>query len=685
MMIGGRCRVAASKTMGGSMDGSWNRAVRGPQVLPLINEDAATIRVEAGPGTGKTFGLVRRVERILHPDGIGAEGSEVLVVAFNRVIAKQLSLEIGTRLKTFAHNGDPAIRTIHSLCLQVIGEDLRLLLPHEREAMVYDVLCEFPRLRKHYKRAKKAEQALRDHEARHAEHLELWKAARRWLDRHKAFLVGDLPGLFLDRLQGGDFPDQAYQFVIVDEFQDLTAGEQQLMFRLRAEGGQLVALGDPRQSIYTFRGNDREGLAKLEELDFAAGGDGTVLDVPMTECQRCPSDVVKAANRLMALSDAAAMVPVSKTVANLHVVTWPDPHVEAEGMARAILANLQANPDDRHLVMVTRRKFGYWLRDRIANADPAVRVDLSFSESLLETWAVREAFIFFCLIVDPDAPTWRAWFAYKNSGTGDKFLAPRRNADAYLKFLASQKDVISDAAVKALASEGRTKTRGEGGGALWDRASRFEALLANAEDYDIDNPAAFLAALFDDTDWVTDEYHDAETARLDLQLLLAKASALLTDAEGTKKLKGAAGIDRLRAVANRLRYQIATREPFEAGEAAQIQVATLWGAKGVTAEHVYLIGACDEAIPGEMKDEYPGTEVDFLDEQRRLFYVSITRSKKTLVISRATGALTAEAMKMGLAIMPGFARVNLQMSRFLREILTQLPNAVAGGKWSGCC
>ena len=142
------------------------------------------------------------------------------------------------------------IRTIHALCVQVIGEELRLLLPHEREAMIYDLLHAFPILKNKYKRAKKAEQALRDHEARHADHIQLWQAARRWLERHKAHLVGDVPGLLLDRLAGGDFPDQSYGYVVVDEFQDLTPGEQELMFRLRSSGGQLVALGDPRRSIY---------------------------------------------------------------------------------------------------------------------------------------------------------------------------------------------------------------------------------------------------------------------------------------------------------------------------------------------------------------------------------------------------------------------------------------------------
>ena len=214
----------------------------------------------------------------------------------------------------------------------------------------------------------KTQQALRDHEAGHVEHLLLWQAVRHWLVRHKANLVSDLPPLLLDRLKGGDFPEQSYDYVIVDEFQDLTKGEQELMFRLRRPGGQLVALGDPRQSIYKFRGNDPQGLANLEEL---VGDGGSVTDVAITECQRCPKPIVVAANRLMALSGVEEMVPVSDAAANIHVVTWKTPEAEAEGMAAAIVENIHAHPDERHLAMVTRRQFGYWLRDKMADLDPS--------------------------------------------------------------------------------------------------------------------------------------------------------------------------------------------------------------------------------------------------------------------------------------------------------------------------
>jgi superfamily I DNA/RNA helicase len=102
------------------MSEPWNEGVQGTQVLPLINLDAEAIRVEAGPGTGKTFGLVRRVQRILHPGGLGVSGRDVLVVAFNRVIAKELQTDITARLVSSPHNEEPLVRTVHALCLEVV-------------------------------------------------------------------------------------------------------------------------------------------------------------------------------------------------------------------------------------------------------------------------------------------------------------------------------------------------------------------------------------------------------------------------------------------------------------------------------------------------------------------------------------------------------------------------------------
>lgn len=235
--------------------------------------------------------------------------------------------------------------------------------------------------------------------------------------------------------------------------------------------------------------------------------------------------------------------------------------------------------------MVTRRQFGYALRERIAATDPDLKVELSFSESLLETWTVREAFLFFfCLLVDPDAPTWRAWLGYQNSFTGKAYKAAQRNADAYLKLLADSHDDITDSVIEEIARNDK-KPPGGGGKNLWERAKRFidlrTALSENGED-----AHAFITEIFDADLWVTSETADTETAQLNMRLCFDKAISMLDEIKEAKPKWKA--LQHLAEVARRLRYQIATREPFEPDETASLQVATLWGAKGVTADHVYV-------------------------------------------------------------------------------------------------
>jgi hypothetical protein len=419
-------------------------------------------------------------------------------------------------------------------------------------------------------------------------------------------------------------------------------------------------------------------------LEALVGESNPVTDVPITECQRCPEPIVVAANKLMALSGVDAMVPVSETKANIHVITWKTPEAEAAGMAKAIVDNIHANPEDRHLAMVTRRQFGYWLRDKILEFDSNLRVDLGFSEGLLDSWAAREAFLMFCLLIDPDPPTWRAWLGYKNSKTGKDFTPPKRNADAYLQLLASVNDAITDSVIEALPAEDRDKTRGSGGTIVWDRAKRFLDLRAKF-DWNGEDAPSFVKTVFTAEWWIGDNYdtEKLQGAVSDLRLLQEKSLALLSQEQERNPTD--VPLQHLRRVAERLRHQIATNEPLTTDEQTDLQVTTLWGAKGVTAEHVYLLGICREAIPGERREEYPGTDAEYIEEQRRLFYVSITRPKTTLVLSRALKVKRGLARQLGLKVKStGPFWANLTMSPFLEDILSLLPDAVAGESWCGC-
>lgn len=199
----------------------WNVGVEGDQVLPFINDDFDVFRMQAGAGTGKTFGLRKRVLRILHPAGLNVPHERVLVCAFNRVIARDLEREIREELAPYEGLHLPTIMTVHALCAKLLRrEPLRVLLPHEIDAMLYDVLTAQPVLRETYTHPS-ADRALREHEAQFRDHTALMQAARGWLAEHGALLIGDVPRRAETALRAGDVHDR-FEHVLGDEWQDLT-------------------------------------------------------------------------------------------------------------------------------------------------------------------------------------------------------------------------------------------------------------------------------------------------------------------------------------------------------------------------------------------------------------------------------------------------------------------------------
>ena len=115
------------------------------------------------------------------------------------------------------------------------------------------------------------------------------------------------------------------------------------------------------------------------------------------------------------------------------------------------------------------------------------------------------------------------------------------------------------------------------------------------------------------------------------------------------------------------------------------------GGQGVTAEHVYLLGICGEAIPGErsclssLTVSWHRLPTSVNEHPLASSGISITRPKRTLVLSRALKVKRGPARQTGLKLTSGGPYwANLTMSPFLEDILAVLPDAVAGKSWNGC-
>ena len=84
---------------------------------------------------------------------------------------------------------------------------------------------------------------------------------------------------------GGNFPQ--YPRVMVDEAQDLSPLNHRMLELLcQKESGNLIAVGDPRQAIYQFRGADAQSMENLRRLK------PEWMDLPLTLTFRCPKEIV---------------------------------------------------------------------------------------------------------------------------------------------------------------------------------------------------------------------------------------------------------------------------------------------------------------------------------------------------------------------------------------------------------
>src|SRR5213594_2626319 len=83
----------------------------------IAETDQSPLRVLAGPGTGKTFALMRRVMRLLQ-EGVAPE--QLLVCTFTRTAARDLSRE----LQRMGVTGSDRVRTgtVHGLCFSLLSQ-----------------------------------------------------------------------------------------------------------------------------------------------------------------------------------------------------------------------------------------------------------------------------------------------------------------------------------------------------------------------------------------------------------------------------------------------------------------------------------------------------------------------------------------------------------------------------------
>ncbi|MDO4339744.1 MAG: UvrD-helicase domain-containing protein [Eubacteriales bacterium] len=257
------------------------------------------VAVIAGPGTGKTKTLVSRIRYLLENRKV--KPSEITAVTFTNKAAGEMKERLEALLGGSRSIRQMHIGTFHSLCLDFLkkqGMEFVLADPGQTQEWAEDIIRE-------YGLDLNARQFLGE--------VSLWKTGSR---ENEDFAFKDAVCAYQEILNANmryDFDDllvktlsifrelpelkkqklspleQPFTYLLVDEFQDISPLQYELIKVWNRHGRELFVIGDPDQSIYGFRGSDAHCFERMRE-DFPM-----LRVIPLTENYRCTEKILNSA------------------------------------------------------------------------------------------------------------------------------------------------------------------------------------------------------------------------------------------------------------------------------------------------------------------------------------------------------------------------------------------------------
>ena len=622
-----------------------------PQRAAVLHTEGPLL-VLAGAGSGKTRVIVEKIAHLVQTGRCPAR--RIAAITFTNKSAREMRERVGKRLK-----GDAAqeltVSTFHALGLRIVQIDhaklglrrgFSIFDADDSASQIKDLLPPGSKpdaieaMKQLISRAKNAglspEQAAEA--ARSTREREAAALYARYQQRLAAFNAVDFDDLIRLPVQLLETDDEARMgwrerigYLLVDECQDTNDAQYRLLKAIAGEAGQFTCVGDDDQSIYAWRGANPDNL-------LALGSDYPALKIiKLEQNYRCSNRVLRAANALIANNPHEHPKTLwSEAADGERIRVWEcrDAAHEADKVAAEIqfIAKKHAAPDGTlpwNEVCILFR--GNHQSRALEKALQLLRIPyhLSGGTAFLDRGEVKDALAWLRLLANPDddAAFLRA-VQSPNRGVGAGTLAklgelanqkhlplaraaesmavaqqlPARAANALQGF---------SAIVQGLRADARTLPPAELVRKLNERSGLLAALRATCKD------EAQFQARRRNLDELADWFDGPKTSGPGE---LAAALALLSHAD-----KGDAG--------------------------NQVRLMSMHASKGLEFRFVFIVGVEDGNLPHEAS-----IEEGRIDEERRLFYVGITRAKERLWLSHAK-----EAQRWG-------DKLRLRPSRFLDEL-----------------
>ena len=603
--------------------------------------------VLAGAGSGKTRVIVERICWLIEERGV--DPRRILALTFTNRAAGEMRVRVQERLKS--DRLDSWLGTFHSFGLYMLRREMERLgrpkvftifddndqlslmkrlikeLPEQfvkvspREAMQWN-----SRLKQE---VEKPDFDVEPEDSEEETHRELWQRYHTVLERVSAVDFDDLlvlpAKLFLEHEEVREKYRGWYPYMLIDEYQDTNRAQYIIARELAGEGGDVFAVGDEDQSIYSWRGADIRNILEFEK-DFP---DANIFRLEQN--YRSTKHILAAANGV-----------VSNNVERLGKTLW----TEQDGGDKVKVYIAEDAYDEARYVVDTVMKEGLPLREAAVlyrtNGQARLLEEAFLKKGLhyqvvgalrfYDRKEIKDVLCYLRLLVNPvDDESLRRIINVPARGIGAVTLQKLSDSARArrISLLDALREVEDDTSFGPRVKKAVLALVELVDDLAWEATSKPVAEV--------------LERLLDDTeyrDFV--QKSDEKDFRTRLELLDEFISAC---AEFDKK-EGGTLEEFLQQMS--LMSDVDSLKPDEPA----VALMTCHAAKGLEFDHVFLVGLEEGLLPHSISvDEDEGVE-----EERRLCYVAMTRARKTLTLTAARSRVIYGDRK------------DRELSRFLDEV-----------------
>jgi len=620
-----------------------------------VNHPAGPVLVLAGAGSGKTRVLTQRIARLL---GEGTRPEAVLAFTFTNRAAREMRERIERTV------GDAAARlwmgTFHGTGLRILRREVRNLGPATRhpDFVIYDREDQEKVLDEVLKRLaipaegargpilsrisdaknalvtteEMANAAIAPFERRAAEAYRVYQETLR--DRG-AFdfddLIAEVVWLFRRRPEIAEAYARRFEQVLVDEYQDTNHAQFRLVEALGRGYGNVFVVGDDDQMVFSWRGADLRNV-----LDFESAFPGAAL-IRLEQNYRSTGNILAAANAVIANNrdrKGKTLWSEREEGALLRFVLARDENDEARRIAAFIQGRARRDGGRLADCAVLYRTHAQSRAIETELRHRGMAYELVGGVSFYQRREVKDLLAYLRLAINPADAT--AFWRVLNT--------PRRGLGDALKARIEARLVAG--APHPLAALGqvlsaREITRGA------EAAASFVGLIDELAARAAEPPAGLLATVVERIGYLTwlEGQEGSDERRANVEELMAAAAefaAVNADAGLASYLSEAA--------------LLTDADRIEEG-ADRVLLLTAHNAKGLEFPAVIVAGLEEGLFPHAQSQQSPAE----LEEERRLFYVAVTRAQDEVLLSAA-------AFRHRYTAGSGFTAAGGQVSRFVDEI-----------------